>query len=187
MTKLNAVNRMLDLLGAPPEDSLVSSDLSLEGSRALTRLDDEVSYFQSQGWYFNTFTRTLKQDIDGYIYLPNNTLRVDTIDPTDKNIHKKGNRLYDFENNTYAINRDIEVEIILELDFEDMPYEAQEYIVAKASKEFQMDLQGSEMLYRALQAQEAEAYVRFKKQDSDVGDYNMLENSELQDLLWRGY
>jgi hypothetical protein len=68
-----------------------------------------------------------------------------------------------------------------------MPYEAQEYIVAKASKEFQMDLQGSEMLYRALQAQEAEAYVRFKKQDSDVGDYNMLENPELQDLLWRGY
>lgn len=187
MTKLNAINRMLDVIGAPPEASTDPSTLTQEGQRALTRLDDEMSYFQSQGWVFNTFVKTLQQDINGYVYLPSNTLTVDTVDSEDTYIHKKGNRLYDFENNTYVIDKDIKVEIVLLIDFVDMPYEAQEYIVAKATKEFQMDLQGSEMLYRALQLQENEALARFRRANASVGDFNVLNNPEFQDMLWRGF
>lgn len=133
-TELDCVNKMLLLLGEAPVVTL-DDTVFAEASIARQMLSDESVEQQQQGHYWNTLVLTLQPDINGYIYLPEGTLR---IDPTDTGSYyvKRGNRLFDTENNTYVINKAVEVTVIQFLSWNETPEVFRNFVTIRAARKF---------------------------------------------------
>jgi hypothetical protein len=80
MTKLEAVNELLFTIGERPVNSL-SSGLA-EASQAEDILDRVSRQIQMKGWHCNTlFNYQLTPNASNQFALPDNTLKVDTVNP----------------------------------------------------------------------------------------------------------
>lgn len=138
MQILSVVNLMLGTMGEKPLNALTDSHAML--SAALGKLDELNRSIQSDGWWFNMEDLTLTPSvIDSAIYLPNDCLEVRT--PL-FNLVKRGNRIYNLHGGTYAFTSNLDVEMIREVEFEDLPEIAATYISARAVMAFQVDYDG---------------------------------------------
>ena len=98
MTKLEAVNLMLDAIGENPVSSLQSGLADAEtAERIFNQTDKDV---QSVGWHCNRERNyKLVRDTDNKFPLPNATLTVDTVrDSAHINAVPRGSFLYDVKN-----------------------------------------------------------------------------------------
>lgn len=177
-TKLEAINDMLDAIGEAPVNSETNTGL-VEADLAVARLDKVSRQVQKRGWHWNTLTSyVIDPDNNGYIQLPASTLQVDT---TGKDQHldlvQRGTRLYDRDNNTFVINKSVTVDIVLYLDFEDLPENARDYITQKASRKFQQRVFGSEVLSQFDREDEQFAWFDLLDAESDAADYNMMRDN----------
>ena len=185
MTKLDAINRLLRSVQAPDLTSLMEEDLLYEQQLAKDIFERTNIYVQSLGWWFNTLEVTLKPDINGYISIPSNYLYVDPVDPT-KNYIVMNGKLYNADKQTFDFSdeNEVKVEVVLLLDFEQLPIPAQEYITIKAEKEMQVKVFG-EVYDNTIAQREAEAYASLLKHQNKAGDYNVLNHPQIQEALRR--
>lgn len=145
LSKLEAVNRILRFAGEYPVSSLSSSGLN-DTLVAERILDESVLHYQLPGQNFNTVTTTYSPDTTGKIYIPDNTLWVDTNgSDLEKNIVQRGRNptyLFDIDNNTDVFTDSLKIKIAIKLEFEDIPTADQFAVTDNAARIYQMTVVG---------------------------------------------
>lgn len=141
LTTLDMINDMLAASGTSP----VTADDEQHPSyvKAWNKLRLVSNSVQNLGLWFNTNYVELLPNTAGEVLVPAGTLHVDPVDPN-KNFVKRGNKLWNQDNNSFVIGGPVKVKLVRLLDFEEIPEPALQYILAKARYEFYMDEDGTE-------------------------------------------
>lgn len=175
MTELEAVNRMLFVVGEMPVNTLEEAGTT-EVSIALTALREASEQIQAFNLHCNTDYKykLLPETETGYIYIPDNII---SIDPSNRNEDyvRRGDRLYNRIKHTFKFDGPVECDITWELPFEELPSAAQKYITMKAARQFILHLYGECELYQYTQPDEQDAFVMFRKELINSKDKNMLD------------
>jgi len=184
-TKLEAVNIMLSTIGENPVNSLTSGLVDAE--LAETILGSVSKAVQSEGWNFNTEKKvSFSADSSGHIILPANILRADsTVEANALDLVQRGLKMYDKKNHTYNINKAVNLDTIIELEFETLPEVARRYITLKASRIFQDRVVGSETLHKFNQEDEFMAYSQLKDFEADSEDISIFDNNSVFEVIDR--
>ena len=142
MTELEAVNVILGTIGEAPVDSLATSDQQglTDAGIARTVLREVSRDVQAEGWSWNqTHDVALTKDGSDHFLFPARTLREEiypTKDPYTQYV-RRGLKLYDKKNGLakFPDMEEFTVSSVTEqLDWEEVPYTAQQYIVIRASR-----------------------------------------------------
>lgn len=187
MTLLEAVNQCLDAIGETPVQSLSSG---LADAEQAERIVLEVSKdVQSKGWHVNTDEAvTLTPDINGFITVPLNTLRVDTTGESKHiDVVKRGNRLYNRTDHTFVFERPLVVDLVIELDYADLPYDLAYFVAKRAARVYQERTQGSVSQDSLVMRAEQEARAKVEDADAEESDTNILRSSRSVRDIHRGY
>lgn len=142
ITELATINRMLGAAGlAPVADANTAHPSYRKGKNKLAEVNIDV---QSKGYWYNSSDVTLQPTIDGSVYVPQKAAHINTTSRTDSRIVQRGQRMYDQENRTYTISRELKCALVEVLDFEELPAIAASYIASRAVHEFYLDQGGQE-------------------------------------------
>ena len=184
-TKLDAVNTMLSAIGEAPVNSLSSGLVEAEVAETiLNTVDREV---QSMGWNFNTeLNKSFAQDTNGEIPLGNDILRADaTLKANSKNLVQRGLKMYDRKNHTFNIGAAVNLDVVVQLDFEDLPEVAKRYITLRATRVFQDRVVGSNTLHEFELRDEQMALMQLKEFDTETEDHNIFDNYDVFSVIDR--
>ena len=182
MTKLEAINSMLRSvqamdIAALPETS-PETPISYEAQVAIDIFNRVNKQVQIEGYSFNTRVYEISPDTNGYIWLPSNTLRADATDPTKDYIVREG-KLYDLKENTYVFKQPVEISVVEEVPFENLPVPAQELVLVLATRKYQTQIYGSEILNQFTLQEERDARIQLKVYEARTRDANVLRNVEI--------
>ena len=126
---LDAVNRVLQMLGEAPVNSL-QGQFGL-AKQAEDSLNDVSRTIQTEGWSFNTdLEKKLERNSSNEIELSSNVSRVvvDNLEYPDIDVVQRGNKLYDRRNNRYTFDADLIVDMTTILEWDLLPEHARQYI-----------------------------------------------------------
>lgn len=175
-TELEAINLMLSVIGESPVSSVTNTGL-VDAVLAKQLLDETNREVQTRGWHWNTDKKyKIVPTTSGEIVLPDNTLKVDAVDPT-LDVVQRGRKLWDRREHTFQIDKAVEVDIVWMLPFEELPQVARYYITVRAGRKFQDRVVGSETLSGFNSKDEAIAWVQLQDHDASNADYNMIRDS----------
>ena len=159
---LEAVNRVLQMLGEAPVSSLQGQfGLAKQAEKAL---NDASRTLQAEGWSFNTdLEKKLERNSANEIELASNVSRVvvDVLDYPDIDVVQRGDKLYDRRNNRYTFDSDLIVDITSILEWDLLPEHARQYINIKAGRQLQESIIGSADLTKLNLTLEMEARSQF--------------------------
>tara|TARA_Y100001963_G_scaffold46717_1_gene65876 strand:- start:12 stop:644 length:633 start_codon:yes stop_codon:yes gene_type:complete len=177
-TKLEAVNVMLTSIGEAPVNSLISG---LEDAElAETILESVNKETQSKGWIFNTDLKlSLSPNTDNQIVLPDNYLRVDTrgtLRSSNKDIVERGRKLYDRIGNSFTFTDAVTVDVVILLDFTDIPEVARRYITIRSARIFQDRVLSSTNIHGFQLQDEQQAYIELQDYHAETADFNIFDN-----------
>lgn len=185
LSRLEAINEMLTAVGE--QVILVEIEGAGDYANCSAVLDAEARKVLAKGWFFNTENNVeLTPGADGKIAIPSNVLQIDPEDPALK-LAQRGAFLYDLSKRTDTFTDPVEVKWVLNFPFEDIPYHVQRQIVATAAQKYQRGFVGSKLLDDFGQAERAEAGADAGDTESDVDDYNILDNPDLAYLRRQTY
>jgi hypothetical protein len=177
-TFLEAVNRVLQMMGEAPVNSL-NGQLGL-AQQAQDILLDISRKVQSEGWSFNTdYERTLQRNQDDEILVGVNVSRVE-VDPflfPSLDVVQRGNRLYDRRANSYAFGQDLKANVTYILEWDELPEHARQFIVAKGGRMLQEAILGDVNLSQVNMAAEMEAKSLFLEEETRLSDHSMLRGN----------
>ena len=176
-SKLDAVNSILLGIGEAPVNTLGSGLQEAEIAEVtLNNINREV---QSLGWHFNTEIRyTLAKNSEGIINLPANCLKLDVtsvLRDYDTDVVERSRKLYDRVKNSFVFTTDIETDLVVFLDFEEIPEVARRYITLRAARKFQENILGSETLSKLQADEEVLALTALKEAEAEIGDYTIFD------------
>lgn len=170
--------------GTDPKSIPLGTDGETAG-RIIKRTMIEV---QARGWYFNTdYAFKLTPDVNGFISMPPNTLKVDfgyTSYPN-RYVYKNG-QIYDVEKKTFKIDRELEADVIWLIDYQDLPPEAYEYIALRAARKFQQSVIGSTELSQFTGMDEQDSLVNLQRLQLQLSDY-IISNKRVNTRVHNGY
>jgi len=183
MSELDAVNKILAVAGDSPvqtlEDEYVQAKLARQ---ILVRASRKI---QSMGWWFNEEEEVnLIPDIDGYLTLATNVISVTALDDIG-GIVQRGNRIYNRAERTYVFQQPVKVDLVLALEWNELPQSAREYITDVACTQYNNDFFGAQELKSSLKANEDASYLILKAGDLESRDVNMLRNSRAYNIAFR--
>lgn len=184
-TKLDAVNTMLSAIGEAPVNSLSSGLVEAEVAETIVNtVDREV---QSMGWNFNTeLNKSFAQDTNGEIPLGIDVLRADaTLKANSKDLVQRGLRMYDKKKHTFNIGTAVNLDVVVQLDFEDLPEVAKRYITLRATRIFQDRVVGSRTLHEFELRDEQTALMELKEFDTETEDHNIFDNYDVFSVIDR--
>ena len=180
LTELDAINIMLSTIGESPVSSLAQDQSTVDVSLALQILREQATVVQGTGWQFNTeINRVMTPTADTKeILIPGNCIQIDTSgNDASLDVAMRGNRLYDRVAHSYTFTKNVTVDMIILLDFLDLPQAARQYIAIRAARVFQQRMVGSDTLGGFTEKDELLARAALKKLDSNNADYNILKGS----------
>jgi len=176
-SKLDAVNSILIGIGEAPVNTLGSG--LQEAEIAEVTLDNVSREIQSRGWTFNTDLRyTLSKNSDGIINLPLNCLKVDVtsvLRDYDTDVVERDRKLYDRVKNSFVFTEDIETDIVVLLEFHELPENARRFITLRAARKFQENILGSSTLSQLQADEEQNALFALREAEAEVGDYTIFD------------
>ena len=188
-SKLEAVNIMLSAIGESPVSSLNTPSL-VDVSLAESIIDETSVDIQTQGLHCNTEVNfPLTPNVNGEIIVPTNCVRIDTTETSaDINVTQRGTRLYDKKERSYtSFTGTLKVEMVLLLDFTDLPQHVRRYITVKAARRFQARFMGSQQLGGFTEMDERESLIQFERAEKLNEDNNILsDNFDTYKILSRG-
>lgn len=181
MNKRDAINEILLSLNELPLDT---TDL-IEDIGIAVIVDKELDIAKrkvlSYGWNFNSLTHTLIPDIQGYIVIPNTFLSVDG----NEAYVVRDWKLFDVANKTFKFSDSVEVKVIEDIIFDDIPYHVANYIVQVASLQSYINIIGNSddisLRNNAVQMAKIEAF----RDDANKRNGNLLNSQRSTDLLDR--
>ena len=181
MTRLNAINICLRAVGESPVSSEDSQHPYVIAAKNV--IADKNRDIQSKGWFYNTQKDiTLPRDLNHFVYIPNNTLAIDTNDVLGA-ITVRGDRLYDMYRHTFEFEAGVILDLVEELNFEELPYVAAKYIAYSAAEEMQSSYEVEQLKVQILQQKLQEARIDMNKLQRRNSNSNSLANSQSQKLL----
>lgn len=176
-SELDALNTMLDAIGASPVNTLDDPNVDVAKARAvLAQTSREV---QSRGWHWNTDEKyAIARTVAGEYLVPPSVLRIDVSNdfPT-WDVTPRSGKLWDKINRTFTFTEDLTFDVTWLLDFTDMPEAARNYIALRAARRFQERALGSASISRFQRDDEAQAWATLLGDDADGADHNMLSGS----------
>ena len=164
-TELAAINQILSSCGQAPVTAIDSSDDELTlptnpdvaiAYNTLMQVSREV---QAEGWTFNKeYNKQYLRDVDDEIPIPNDVLqlRLNRTHLNNRNrdgIQRQG-KLYDRVNHTYKWDSDPFCDVVLYLEYLDIPTPVRDYITSRASVLTAQRIVGDPQLVQMLQQQE---------------------------------
>ena len=188
-SSLEAVNTILSAIGEAPVNSLTGT-LPIDATQAQNLLKEISREVQSAGWFFNSFyDYTLSLDGDSKIPLATNIMRVDLsinkYSPSQYNIIKRGNFLFNKKDNTYTFDKALDAQVILFLPFDELPENARRYITIRASRIFQDRLLGANTLHGFGIVDESNALAVLKQEEMDTADHSIFNNLDTWNIINR--
>lgn len=182
MTEIDAINRMLRYIGELPIPSDVVLDDLPEGHEALQAriiLQETVREEQESRYWFNKQVVSYYPNSSGYITLPDNVI---SLQPTDnRNLVKSGNDLYDVEEETKIFDEAVELDVLLEIPFDDLPDVFRTYVVLIAAKHLHTYLNGDETTQQELMTKIQLQTVKVQKEHMKQSKYNLIKGTRLID------
>ena len=175
---LDAVNRVLQMLGEAPVNSL-QGQFGL-AKQAEDSLNDVSRTLQTEGWSFNTdLEKTLERNSSNEIELSSNVSRVvvDNLEYPDIDVVQRGDKLYDRKNNRYTFDEDLIVDMTTILEWDLLPEHARQYITIKAGRQLQEAIIGSTDLTKLNLTQELEARSAFLEEETSKTEHSMLRGN----------
>lgn len=184
VTELDAVNEILAAVGDSPVNS-IENPKNVNVINAIRILRMTTRKQLARGWPFNTFENyILNPDVfTKKIKWQDNFLSLEGSNGED--YVKRDLYLYDKTNLTDTFTGPVQVNVILQVPFTDMPEQFRHYITAKAAKDFQTRYLGDPTLTEELARDELEGYNNLMEADMETGNYNMLNNTSVMELRRR--
>lgn len=178
-TFLEAVNRVLQMMGEAPVNSL-NGQFGL-AQQAQDMLNDISRKVQVDGWSFNTdYEREMLPDaVTQEVAVAPNVSRV-VVDPysyPSLDVVQRGSRLYDRRSKTYEFTDAFNADVTYFLEWEELPEHARQYITIKAGRHLQEAILGSADLSKINITAEAEARALFMEEEGTVSQANMLRGN----------
>lgn len=165
-TELEAINILLAAIGTAPVNNIDTANT--DAVMAKNYIHNALKEIQTEKWYFNTEDNyQLIPDINNEIHLADNIINIDSIGRFGENTNliPRGKKLYDRLNHTYKIPNPVTANIILCLEFDELPETAIQYIIAKAARKYQEELLGDPSLRTWTKEDEATARGRLIDED----------------------
>lgn len=178
-TELDAINTMLSAIGEAPVNTVEDNGVvdAVMARQILNGVSREV---QAWGWHWNTEKEYLLVPTfpEGELVLPHTVLRVDSVSTDqDVDVVVRGNRLYDRRNHTYRFDRPLKVDMVILLQFHELPEPARRYITIRSARTFQERVVGSAELSQFALKDELRALAVLREMDADTADYNILTDN----------
>lgn len=172
--ELAAVNDMLAAIGESPVSSL-EGDPNADVANCRRILNQVNREIQSKGWTFNIEEGAVLQPdaLTGLITYLSTYLRLTTTGGT-AYVNRAG-YIYDRTTLTDIFTGPITVDLIRLKEYSEMPECFRSYIVAKASRRFNIRFFGAGEIEGSLQEQEADAWASIQEYELDFGGFNMLD------------
>ncbi len=181
LSKLQAVNIVLDAIGETPVSSLTSGLPDAEAAEA--KIDELSKSVQAKGWHQNSdFKMKMTLYINGNILVADSYLRIDTTD-TSRNINVSvrrngsNNMLYNVKDQKFTFTSFVWCDIVHHLDFSDLSVELSTYIAYRAARRFQEAQMASVALDNFTMRAEMEAYAALMDAETENEDSNILTDS----------
>lgn len=185
LTELEAVNEILASIGESPVNTLehpTNVDV-INCTRILRNINRSI---QSKGWTFNK--------IDSYTLNPDKTTKkirwlsniLYIVGTSNEKYTKKGDYLFDFDNQTDKFESSITCTVIFLVDFENMPDPMRSYITAKAARAFQVRYLGDSALGEELLRDEQETWAALMEYELDSNNFNMFDVPGVSTINERG-
>lgn len=183
-TKLEAVNLVRSCIGSYPVNSLDEHE-DMDTASILRIMDMESKRIQGEGWDFNRH--------DSYIMKPdrftkkirwnNNFLKYRSTDGI--TYVKRGDYLYNMTEQKDTFDKDVTLEVIELVDFEDLPECFRDYITMKTALAFQARFIGDTTILQTIQQELLMAQSALVQYDLDSGSYNSLQFARSAEVLSR--
>jgi hypothetical protein len=183
MSELDAVNKILAVAGDSPVQTVTDDYIqAILARQILTRVSRKI---QSLGWWFNEDESvTLIPDIDGYITLATNVISA-IVNNDAGTVIQRGDRLYDRQERTYVFTENVNADLVLALEWDELPQAAREYITDAACTQYNNDFFGAQEIKANLQKNENETLLIMKQEDTDARDISMLRNTRSHNIAFR--
>ena len=190
-SKLDMINRALLAIGETPllDGTIVSSlPTGTDGDIARRFVENTMVEVQSRGWYFNTdYNFTLVPDVDGFITMPPNTLRIDFGNSEDRHRYTiKNGSIYDYLDQTFLIEKKLTCDTTWLVDYNLLPPEAYEYIAARGARKFQQQVIGSVETDGFTSRDEQDAFANLERRQLQSQDYR-IQNHRVNTRMHNGY
>ena len=190
-SELNMVNDSLLSIGETPflEGTVVDTlPVGTDGETAKRLIRTTMIEVQARGWFFNLdYNFKLVPDINGFITMPPNTLRVDFGNTEYRHQYTiKNGQIYDYLNQTFVIETTLIADVIWLVDYNDLPPEAYEYISLRSARKFQQKVIGAQETDTFTVRDEADAYTNLQRRQLQSQDY-VLANHRVNTRIHNGY
>jgi hypothetical protein len=180
-SELSAVNEMLASIGEDPVDDM--DNLPPSGNTALVFLRGTSRDFQEDGYWFNTYASyMLSPQPDGRILVPTNALSIDGVE---LDVIERRPYLYNREDATFYFTSDVECEVMVHLDWDELPSSARRYITALATERFIDGFPGANAVTEARNRNLVRAKAAFERESLRNEDLNLTTNGTVANLLRR--
>lgn len=182
LSKLEAVNIILDAIGETPVSSLESGLPDAEAAE--TKLNEINKTVQAKGWHQNTEKKLkLSPDSNKNLIVPDNYLRVDTTGTSKSTnvsvrTHESKSMLYDVKNQKFEFDDDLYCDVVILLEFSDLTLELSNYIAYRSARKFQEAQMQSTTLDGFTVRAEMEAYAALMDAETENEDTNILTDNE---------
>ena len=192
VTEIAAVNRMLAHVQMRPVQTLVEP-LDPMVAQAKLILEQVSLELQQKGWeWMREDIRTFQPDsVTGEVTIPEDVLAIAFWgrDRSWSRLTVRGRKLYDAANRTYDIGEDTTLDVIVALDWDDLPFAVQTAAMWRAAREFFTAVRGEGPQLASLAASEREAFAEMNAQDirsttAMIGDSPLISRTITRRNRW---
>tara|TARA_R100000808_G_scaffold6975_5_gene20489 strand:+ start:7796 stop:8386 length:591 start_codon:yes stop_codon:yes gene_type:complete len=182
-TRLEAINTMLRNIGERQVATLVDSTRG-DVAAAVSELNAISRAVQGEGWHWNYEKQELSPGTDKKISVPSNALYAGVVGQAGyrDEVVLRGDYFYNKTDNTYLFTDDIEVEMVLQVSFEELPEEARQYIMIRAARVLAQNRVGDQTIIQFSAADEQMARVQLETREMESGDYHVFQEYNLSRL-----
>ena len=174
LTQLDVVNQCLASMGETPLNSIDTDHPFV--AAALLKMKTTNTQEQAKGWWFNTDTVVLQPDPNTYfIYVPADAINVNPDDAGNAFVIR-GRRLYNRATSSYEFHSAVQVTLVREIPFEDLPMLANHMIAARTVLDFQNDYDGDADKYNKLGAAYQQVFTTLRAEHIRQVKANMLQS-----------
>ena len=185
-TELKAVNVLLAGMGENEIESLDAAQSAL-ASKAQKALYESSRSLQVKGWFWNSETDyPLNPSASGEIPLPLNTIRVSRVWHSGNDlVVQRGQRLYNRTDRTFTFPQGeaVKVDILLYLEWDDLPEFAKQAAIYVAQRRLQMRELTSTAIDRQIEDDLQNAIATLEQAEDAQGPANsVLDSQDVQAL-----
>lgn len=183
-TELDAVNAMLEIIGELQVNDLLSGEVGppMIAQGILHRFNRKI---QAEGLNCNTeLEYRLTPDVNQIIWLPTNLLDISEV-YYHNDCYARAGKLYNSADRTFKFTDTVVADIVLFLEYEDLPQHAREYIMILAARRFLSNTVGDKELLTQTDDDYAQARREFQRKEIRNKGCNILNGPEISHTVGR--